>query len=902
MYLQARIYVHLAFTYTLLHNWSQSSCCRHVRRNADIFDTRATVKFISMSTPQSSNHSVSAAVEAQAAGQETSETLLSFPRAGGTLGPSQAGNTSAMGTERRRGYSRKALFGKILMHRLSSSKPIERIRTSSIASSRQSLTRRDEAGGEIEWEQANLLGQRTTFGPGQLQRMRYDSAPEVWRMGSDSSSSSLRGGRLQRIFQRGSPSLSISRLPSAANLPLLRKGKRKASESLVACDRSTPSLLAFSRPAPSSFHSVSEQVLEADRSEPRTMSGPSSCADKLQYTTVPLRKPMLLQQHQHSRPLAASSCALAAGAISDPSKAMSTAGGDLFNLMLHRELQIYIFALVAEMAADEHEHSTSVSPNRKGQPFDARAKALAQLIPVCRIWASLVLDGQLWREIDFSSSSFDGVSHQSLIRLASAAGPFVKQLNLHQVANLPSQVFLTLIQANMPCPQQRFGSDLSSGATLSSIDISGCHDLPEDALIRGLRCCLSLRALKAAHVSGFTDGVLYAGARAMAHLEEVDVSGNLGVSGMGIEVLAKAAKGLTTLRLCGTRGINREVLATLAFACPDLEVLDLSYCKGVDDDAIASFLTTAVEPARIPQAPKSFSLLPSHRTFKDPFASIEGQRRVTRLCSLSLTGCRRLTDRSCALLASAVPNLEIFQLAGVGPQLKDPGLIALLETTPLLRRLDIEGASEVTDDVLDAIIFANEPGEPSLTHLIVSHAIQLSAEAILKLISRCPGLIHLQVDDTKANNEVARAFTERMLANGHADSFLSMVDCRSLTKSTILGLAASGQIRPRSGKLGYRYRHFRYDDVDGPASDNTPATLHELDRARVTMKSFWGWQAVDSRTLAMSKVRNRRHAWSRSAGTDGDEAGGSSSRIGRFAAVLLAAGEDADNAAGCAIM
>jgi len=50
-----------------------------------------------------------------------------------------------------------------------------------------------------------------------------------------------------------------------------------------------------------------------------------------------------------------------------------------------------------------------------------------------------------------------------------------------------------------------------------------------------------------------------------------------------------------------------------------------------------------------------------------------------------------------------MPQLEFLELGRVGGDLKDDGIVRLLETLPNLRKLDLEDANEITDDVLRAI-------------------------------------------------------------------------------------------------------------------------------------------------------------------------------------------------------
>jgi F-box/leucine-rich repeat protein 2/20 len=76
------------------------------------------------------------------------------------------------------------------------------------------------------------------------------------------------------------------------------------------------------------------------------------------------------------------------------------------------------------------------------------------------------------------------------------------------------------------------------------------------------------------------------------------------------------------------------------------------------------------------------------------------RRRITRLRHLSLSSRTLLTDIACSHLAYAMPQLFFLELGRVGGDLKDDGIVRLLETLPNLRKLDLEDAIEITDSVL----------------------------------------------------------------------------------------------------------------------------------------------------------------------------------------------------------
>ncbi|KAL9933010.1 hypothetical protein V8E36_008265 [Tilletia maclaganii] len=256
------------------------------------------------------------------------------------------------------------------------------------------------------------------------------------------------------------------------------------------------------------------------------------------------------------------------------------------------------------------------------------------------------------------------------------------------------------------------------------------------------------------------------------------------------------------------------------------------------------------------------------------------------LRSLALASNPYLTAASCGFLTGALPACETLELAGWssrafldherdadGRRIRrdtsragraaatdlpgDGPLVDLLESMPQIRRVDLEGASEITDAVLriltpsPSIRYVGEDGgqleeeqaQPGqfLSHLIVSHAYRLSPRAMLDLMRGATKLVHLELDDTRAGcDHVAKEWATLMrlrksglkaaasalalplvaaatatVADGQgvqerramlAESptpYLSLVDCRGFSKDEYDRLSRKGQVRAREA-IGLR--------------------------------------------------------------------------------------------------
>jgi F-box/leucine-rich repeat protein 2/20 len=221
-----------------------------------------------------------------------------------------------------------------------------------------------------------------------------------------------------------------------------------------------------------------------------------------------------------------------------------------------------------------------------------------------------------------------------------------------------------------------------------------------------------------------------------------------------------------------------------------------------------------------------------------------------------------------------------LELGGIGEELSDEGLIRLLNTTPMIRRLDLEDADHITDAVLSALTpgpsdttkdTSTEPGH-ALEHLVVSYAIGITDGALLALIERCTRLKVLEADNTRIGPSVLHRFCELQ----RADSKIVVVDCRSVTEMVVKELAP--KVRPRKGWRGWDARKLRFLDgrdfgaVNNGEKDREKEAImkvaqgqDELDENRVVLKSFYSWQIVDAVWSARDK---RRKAISRRKAND----------------------------------
>ena len=359
---------------------------------------------------------------------------------------------------------------------------------------------------------------------------------------------------------------------------------------------------------------------------------------------------------------------------------------------------------------------------------------------------------------------------------------------------------------------------------------------------------------------------------------------------------------LKDLRLAGLKRVTGQTIFAIAWGVPKLEVLDVSGARTLTDDDLDVFVRWDERfddphvlgsqvlrgPSNLAIEPYEFVTLTSREMGYNPMSSEKYRRRLTRLRHLALSNCSLLTDAAAGNLAYSVPLLENLEMGGVGGALRDAGLLRLFATTRLIRRVDLEDATDITDDVLHALVpppplshrhslhhhssldVATSSREPSpgemLEEIVLSYAGNISDEAFLAVIRGCHRLRVLGIDNTRASDTVVKEFVNTCRARQVLGAEVLAVDCRNVTRSAFIeGIGSRGSYLTRNRK-GYRAWEARnllyYDERDkkDPLSGvdvlTGPAAVgDECDESRVVVKTFHSWQAVDSMTVARERRR-----------------------------------------------
>ena len=475
-------------------------------------------------------------------------------------------------------------------------------------------------------------------------------------------------------------------------------------------------------------------------------------------------------------------------------------------------------------------------------------------------------------------------------------------------------------------------SAVLSHTRVTTINLQGCTALDTRSLHHLLVRSPALQTLNVKGLSAVTNRTCAILSIHCRNLVSLDASKCDGLDGDGISCYASSAleRGerlrLKVLRLTWLSRVTDDMMRNLGRAAPDLEVLDLSYASPFHNSAVEAFVSLTEE--EVEAGNFDTVQLTAREAGRDPTDPNRYWRRVTRLRHVAFSSCVLLTDHALSHLAHAVPKLEFLELAGIGPDLRDDGLVRLFETTPYIRRVDLEDASDITDAVLAALtphapplstssqpIRGAPPTPPqpghALEHLVISYAGELTNDALQALVRNCTRLRTLEADNTRMNSGTMRDFVRLSRERSVADATLVAIDCRGVGEHAVKDVAA--HTRPRKGWRSWEARRLGY--LDGRDEERLGVGQDEGDEGRVVLKTFYSWQTVDAVRAAREKRRkaNRSQRLSGSgsssaSGTvmDADFATGRARwwastprRSGAGSPLLLEAGEGRE---GCTIM
>ncbi|KAF8506819.1 hypothetical protein F5888DRAFT_1603440 [Russula emetica] len=518
---------------------------------------------------------------------------------------------------------------------------------------------------------------------------------------------------------------------------------------------------------------------------------------------------------------------------------------NLFDGILPREIRLRIFGFLVKVYEEDHARKISEgkwtankASKNKWVGRDRGIRELIRLRRVCRAWSTLIYDGQLWCDLDLCA--YPKIPASQLMHLVESAGSFITSFNLAGHRNLLASTLesitssLSVVNGIAVAPTHN---------QLTYLNMTGCSMVTTSSLHSLLTQSPLLETSVLKGMPAVTNQTCEILSQHCPRLMSLDMSRCKNLTGAGIRSFASSAVScakllpLIELRLSGLKGITDGI-----------------YCRDLHNSSLDAFVSCS----------EDFSLdsisLTARQAGRNPNDNRRYRRRITRLRHLSLSSCTLLTDIACSHLAYTMPQLVFLELGRVGGDLKNDGIVRLLETLPNLRKLDLEDAIEITDNVLRAITphpssdgiksDLRVPGH-ALEHLIVSSAVQLSDEAFLALIRNCTRLRVLEADSTRISASTVKEFVTLARERNALDATMVAIDCRSMNEGVVKKLV--DLTRPRLGWRAYEARRLAY--LDGRDDEALGVGQDECDPRRVVLKTFASWQTVDAVAAVRSKQR-----------------------------------------------
>ncbi|MCJ1256398.1 hypothetical protein MMC24_004219 [Lignoscripta atroalba] len=346
-----------------------------------------------------------------------------------------------------------------------------------------------------------------------------------------------------------------------------------------------------------------------------------------------------------------------------------------------------------------------------------RPKEIVKCSAVSKRWHKMCFDGQLWTNLD-TTEFYRDIPGDSLVKIMTAAGPFVRDLNLRGCIQM----------------RERWGSD---GQKITDV----CRNL-ENFSIEGCRIDRSsvhyflLRNPRLVHVNvsslaTLNNSAMKIIAQGCPQLEHLNVSWCQHIDTKGLQKVIQSCPKLKDLRACEIKGFNDKEFLLDLFNRNTLERLVAAHCTDLDDEALGLLVHGA-----------------------DPEIDLLTDRPMVparRFRHLDFSRCRALTDNGVKALAHNVPSLVGFQVSQCH-ELTDDALAGILESAPLLTHLDLEELDELSNTTLQNL--AKAPCASRLEHLSISYCENLGDTGMLQVIKNCPKLRSVDMDNTRVSDLV----------------------------------------------------------------------------------------------------------------------------------------------------
>ncbi|KAM7202106.1 F-box/LRR-repeat protein 2 [Naviculisporaceae sp. PSN 640] len=436
-------------------------------------------------------------------------------------------------------------------------------------------------------------------------------------------------------------------------------------------------------------------------------------------------------------------------------------------------------------------------------------KELVRISRVSKDFHTLCFDGQLWTSFD-ASEFYKDIPAESVAKIITAAGPFVKDLNLRgcvQVEHYKRAEVLAKACRN-----------------LINATLEGCRNFQRTTLHNLLRSNEKLTTLNLTGLTAVTNATCKIIAQSCPQLEMFNVSWCKHMDARGVKTVLEGCPKLKDLRAGEIKGFESSEVADALFKTNNLERLVLAGCDDLTDNAL-QIMVRGFEP--------EIDVL-TDRPMVPP----------RKLRHLDLSRCNRLSSNGVKALGYLVPDLEGLQLSGI-TSITDAALEPIFASTPRLTLLELEDLAELTNSLLSEHL-AKAPCAPNLEHLSISYCENLGDTGMLPVFRNCTKLKSVFVDNTKISDlvlaEAAAMVRERATSKTTTQKGVKPVVGLNLVVYDCMNVTWTGvrEVLSRNAEIAGRTSR----PIASAANPNIFPSAEII-----FLKCFYGWQmTVDEHT------------------------------------------------------
>ncbi|KAK8055443.1 F-box domain protein [Apiospora rasikravindrae] len=358
-------------------------------------------------------------------------------------------------------------------------------------------------------------------------------------------------------------------------------------------------------------------------------------------------------------------------------------------------------------------------------PDEIRVQILSYLEPKELVRVSILnkefhrycFDGQLWTNFD-ASDFYKDIPAESLVKIITAAGPFIKDLNLRGCVQVEHERKAEVV--------------VRACQNLINATLEGCRNLPGATLHSLIKANQRLATLNLTGLPAVSNSTCKIVSQHCPQLETFNVSWCKSMDAKGIRMVVLGCPKLRDLRAGEIRGFDNLEVAKAIFETNRLERLVVSGCTELNDEALRTMLH-GVRP--------SVDILTDR-----PIVP------ARKLRHLDLSRCKNLTNRGVEALAYLVPDLEGLRLSGCSA-ITDSALEPIVASTPRLTHLELEDLTELTNGFLSKHL-AKAPCASKLEHLSVGYCESISDTGMIPVMKNCTSLKNIEMDNTRIGDLV----------------------------------------------------------------------------------------------------------------------------------------------------